>query len=152
MYFPIPWKINKLHYILHLRTGTSLKPFILHFEALFCNFYCQWVKKEIELKWTEFSGIPTYVQFDLRKVARNVAIAYVGGEWLYKATLSGVRHEQLQLTVNVWALRLYVFAMRTVLLYGKEDDIKMRVRLQVNTGSLFYLTNKVCYFLSALIA
>jgi len=104
------------------------------------------------MKWTEFSGISTYAQFDLRKVARNVAVAYIGGEWLYKATFSGVRHEQGQLTVNMWALRLYVFGLHTVLLNVKKDDIKMRARLQVNTGSLFYSTNNVCYFLSALIA
>jgi len=46
----------------------------------------------------------------------------------------------------------YVFGLRTVLLYVKKDDIKMRARLQVNTGSLFYPTNNVCYFLSDLIA
>lgn len=47
---------------------------------------------------------------------------------MYKATLSGVRHEQGHHTVNVWALRLYVFGLRTVLLYVKKDDIKMRAR------------------------
>jgi hypothetical protein len=88
----------------------------------------------------------------LRNVARNATVAYAG-EWLYKATHGGVRHEQRQLTVNVWAISIYVFGLRTVLLHVKTDDIKIHAILQVlNTGSLFYPTNIVCYFLSALIA
>ena len=147
MYFSIPWEIN---YIIFPFVLAFALVFLLHISKHSIVILTAREFKKNEPKWPEFRGIPTYVQFDLRKVARHVAVAYVG-EWLYKATLSGVRHER-QLTVNVWALRLYVFGLCTVLLYVKKDDIKMRARLEVNTGSLFYPTNIFCYFLSALIA